>query len=96
MQTLKPLTPSQRDELKRKARFWIIMHPNTTSCNNPICTKHAVCGRYRNLTSGWIEKSGYWFNYPELPTRYSCFLWMMDKEVNKDMDKEEAPKGDKK
>lgn len=85
MQTIKPLTPSQRDELKRKARFWIIMHPNTDSCNNPICNGHPMCAKYKKLTSDYIDQSGYWFNFQELPAGYSCFLWMMDTE--------EAPKG---
>jgi len=76
---LAPLTPEQRARLHRKAELWIKLHPNQSSCLNPICALVMLC-KEENLSLITVEdliKAGYWFDDLAFDQPH-CFYWMKE------------------
>jgi len=57
---IKSLTPEQRARLHRKAELWIKLHPNQSSCSNPMCIPEPIC-KERKLIIEDLTEAGYWF-----------------------------------
>jgi len=68
---LRILDPEQRARLHRKAELWIKLHPNQSSCENPICIPQPLC-RKNALIIEDLTKAGYWFH----DLQSCCFVWM--------------------
>jgi len=74
--TLTPLTPEQRARLHRKAELWIKLHPEQSSCLNPICISEPICTE-KVLTVQDLTDAGYWFTDLDFDKPH-CFYWMKE------------------